>query len=65
MLLHPGLALIVLRLPAVTLVETLHRISPAFRRVHEKAMCRHRENRHDWQSSGRQAEFAHGKGLRR
>lgn len=61
----PGLALILLRLPAVTLVETLRRISPTFRRLHEKVMCRHRENWHAWQSSGRPAEFAHGKGLRR
>lgn len=61
----PGLALILLRLPAVTLVETVRRISPRFRRLHEKVMCLHRENWHGWQSSGRPAEFAHGKGLRR
>ncbi len=56
---------LLLRLPAVTLVETLRRVSPTFRRLHEKVMCRHRENWHRWQSSGRPAEFAHGKGLRR
>ncbi|MBD0862716.1 DUF2236 domain-containing protein [Gordonia sp. zg691] len=61
----PGIALIVLRMPAVVLVETLRRLSPGFRRLHEKAMCRHRENWHDWQTSGRPADFAHGKGLRR
>ncbi|WP_238419751.1 oxygenase MpaB family protein [Gordonia sp. 'Campus'] len=61
----PGIALVLLRMPVVVLSETLRRISPAFRRIHEQLMCRHRENWHDWQTSGRPAEYAHGKGLRR
>ncbi|WP_168701040.1 oxygenase MpaB family protein [Gordonia paraffinivorans] len=61
----PGIALIVLRWPLMMAVETLRRVSPGFRRFHERLMCRHRENWHRWQSSGRPAEFAHGKGLRR
>ena len=61
----PGMLVIVLRLPVVIVVETTRRLSPRFRRLHEKWMCRHRENWHDWQTSGRPAEYAHGKGLRR
>ncbi|MDL9937229.1 oxygenase MpaB family protein [Gordonia sp. ABSL1-1] len=61
----PGIAILLLRLPAVTAVETLRRIAPGFRRRHEQAMCRHRENWHHWQTSGRPADFTHGKGLRR
>ncbi|MFC9982014.1 oxygenase MpaB family protein [Gordonia sp. NPDC127522] len=61
----PGMLVIVLRLPVVVVVETTRRLSPRFRRLHETWMCRHRENWHDWQTSGRPAEYAHGKGLRR
>ncbi len=61
----PGLLLIIARLPLVAAVETLRRISPAFSRRHEAAMCRHRESWHAMQMAGRSAEFAHGKGLRR
>ncbi len=59
-----GLSWIVLRLPAVLLIETLRR-TPPIGRLHERWMVAHRENWYRAQMAGREAEFDASGALRR
>ncbi|WP_132992546.1 oxygenase MpaB family protein [Gordonia zhaorongruii] len=60
----PGLLWIIVRIPAVTVIETLRRIPP-IGRLHEKWMVAHRENWYRAQMDGREAEFDASGALRR
>ncbi|MBF5001016.1 DUF2236 domain-containing protein [Nocardia sp. BSTN01] len=60
----PWLLIPVLRLPLITAMEFVRRISPVGR-LHEKVMVRHRENWYRAQMQGREAEFDASGALRR
>lgn len=61
----PGIALLLLRAPAVLALELLRRVSPAADTWWQRRSLAAWERWHRWQSAGRRAEFDAGKDLRR
>lgn len=61
----PWILLPIARFPLITAMEVSRRVCPPLARLHERVMCRHRENWYRAQMAGREAQFDATGALRR